>query len=94
MPVVIFQLAFPSPPHRYSLIGTTEVWCASSHSWSAAEDLTRLDTLLDLMLTNREGLFRDVKVWSSLGHTNHEKVAFKVLRGENRTNNRITALDF
>ncbi|GAB0206727.1 hypothetical protein GRJ2_003138300 [Grus japonensis] len=50
--------------------------------------------LLDLVLTNKEGLAGDVKVEGSLGCRDHEMVEFRILRGRSRAVSRITALDF
>lgn len=40
----------------------------------------RADALLDLLLKTKEGLGGDVKTEGSLGCSNHEMVAFKILR--------------
>jgi len=50
--------------------------------------------LLDLVLTNREGLVEDVKAGGNLGYSDHEMVEFRILRGGSRTISRITILDF
>ncbi|RMC20270.1 hypothetical protein DUI87_01116 [Hirundo rustica rustica] len=49
------------------------------------EDPTRNGVLLDLKLTNREGLIRDVKVGGSLGSIDHEIVEFTIKQGGSRT---------
>ncbi|GAB0208892.1 hypothetical protein GRJ2_003354900 [Grus japonensis] len=54
----------------------------------------RRGVLLDLVLTNKEGLVGDVKVEGSLGCRDHEMVEFRILRGRSRAVSRITALDF
>ena len=65
------------------------------HSWSrwllqcaednilmqAVEKLTRWWVLLDLVLSNRNGLLRDVKVEGSLGSSDDKMVECKSLRG-------------
>jgi len=58
------------------------------------EEPTRRGILLDLILTNKEGLVEDVKVGGSLGCSDHEVVKFRILCGRSRTISRITALDF
>jgi len=58
------------------------------------EEPMRRGVLLDLALTNKEGLVEDVKVRGSLGYSDHEMVKFRILRGESRAISRITALDF
>ena len=45
--------------------------------------------LLDLLLTNKEESDRDVEIKSSLGHSNHEIVEFKVLRKVRKTNSTV-----
>jgi len=50
--------------------------------------------LLDLVLTNKEGLDENVKVGGSLGCSDHEMMAFRILRGGSRAISRITTLDF
>ena len=59
------------------------------------EEPTRRGVLLDLVLTNRDGLVRDVKVGGSLGCSNHEMVEFKMeLGGRSKAKSRIATLDF
>jgi len=58
------------------------------------EELTRRDTLLDLVLTNKEGLVEDVKVGGSLSCSDHEMVNFRILRAGSRAISRIKTLDF
>jgi len=50
--------------------------------------------MLDLVLTNKEGLVEDVKVGGSLGCSDHEMIEFRILHGESRAVSRITTLDF
>ena len=52
------------------------------------------DGLLDLIVTNSEELFVDVKVKGSLDCSDHEVMEFSILRGGNKANSRITTLDF
>ncbi|GAB0206941.1 hypothetical protein GRJ2_003159700 [Grus japonensis] len=58
------------------------------------EEPTRRGVLLDLVLTNKEGLVGDVKAGGSLGCSDHEMVEFRILRGRSRAISRITTLDF
>ncbi|GAB0204161.1 protein NYNRIN-like [Grus japonensis] len=44
----------------------------------------RRGVLLDLVLTNKEGVVEDVKVGGSLGCGDHEMVEFRILRGRSR----------
>jgi len=55
---------------------------------------TRGGALLDLVLTNKEGLVEDVKVGGRLGCSDHEVVEFRILRGGSRAISRIKTLDF
>ena len=57
------------------------------------EEPTRKGALLDLVLTNKEGLMEDVKVGGRLGCSDHEMVKFRVLHGGSRAINRIKTLD-
>ena len=50
--------------------------------------------MLDLVLTNKEGLVGSVKLKSSLGCSDHEKMDFKILRAARRVHSKLTALDF
>ena len=52
------------------------------------------DVLLDLVLTNKEGLVGDVKVGGSLGCSDDEMVEFRILHGGGRAVSRITTLGF
>jgi len=58
------------------------------------EEPTRKGTLLDLVLTNKEGLVEDVKAGGSLGSSDHEMVELRILRGGSRAISRIKILDF
>ena len=60
----------------------------------AMEEAMRGGALLDLMLTNKEGLIGDVTVECSLGCGDHEMVEFKILRGVSRAKSKLTTLDF
>ncbi|GAB0206749.1 hypothetical protein GRJ2_003140500 [Grus japonensis] len=50
--------------------------------------------MLDLILTNKEGLVGDVKIKGSLGCSDHEMVEFKILRAARRAHSKLTTLEF
>ncbi|GAB0181918.1 cAMP-dependent protein kinase inhibitor alpha [Grus japonensis] len=54
----------------------------------------RRGTILDLVLTNKEGLVGDVKLKGSLGCSDHEMVEFEILRAARRARSKLTTLDF
>jgi len=58
------------------------------------EEPTKRDTLLDLILMNKERLVEDLKVGGILSCGDHEVVEFRILCGGNKAINRITTLDF
>ncbi|GAB0187677.1 hypothetical protein GRJ2_001233000 [Grus japonensis] len=58
------------------------------------EELTRRGAMLDLVLTNKEGLVGDVKLKGSLGCSDHKMVEFKILRAVRRAHSKLTTLDF
>ena len=58
------------------------------------EEPTRRGAMLDLILTNKEGLVGDVKLKGSLGCSDHETVEFKILRAVRRAHSKLTTLDF
>ncbi|GAB0194032.1 hypothetical protein GRJ2_001868500 [Grus japonensis] len=58
------------------------------------EKPTRRGAMLDLVLTNKEGLVGDVKLKASLGCSDHEMVEFKILRAARRAHSKLTTLDF
>ena len=53
------------------------------------EEPTRKGALLDLILTNKEGLVEDVKAGGRLSCSDHEMVEFRILRGGSRAISRI-----
>jgi len=57
------------------------------------EEPTRKGALLDIVLTNKEGLVEDVKVGGRLGCSDHEMVEFRNLCGGSRAVSRIKTLD-
>ncbi|GAB0210350.1 mitochondrial enolase superfamily member 1 [Grus japonensis] len=58
------------------------------------EEPTRRGAMLDLILTNKEGLVGDVKLKGSLGCSDHEMVEFRILRAARRARSKLTTLDF
>ncbi|GAB0206404.1 hypothetical protein GRJ2_003106000 [Grus japonensis] len=58
------------------------------------EEPMRRGAMLDLVLTNKEGLVGDVKFKGSLGCSDHEMVEFKILRAARRAHSKLTTLDF
>jgi len=50
--------------------------------------------MLDLVLTNKEGLVVNVKVKGSLGCSDHKMVDFKILRAARRVRSKLATLDF
>ncbi|GAB0182327.1 hypothetical protein GRJ2_000698000 [Grus japonensis] len=54
----------------------------------------RRGAMLDLVLTNKEELVRNVKLKGSLGCSDHEMVEFKILRAERRAHSKLGTLDF
>jgi len=58
------------------------------------EDLARRGAMLNLALTNREGLMGNVKLKGSLGCSDHEKDEFKNLREVRRAHRNLTTLGF
>ncbi|GAB0208807.1 mitochondrial enolase superfamily member 1 [Grus japonensis] len=58
------------------------------------EEPTRRGAMLDLVLTNKEGLVGNVKLKGSLGCSDHKMVEFKILRAVRRALSKLTTLDF
>ncbi|GAB0176269.1 mitochondrial enolase superfamily member 1 [Grus japonensis] len=50
--------------------------------------------MLDLVVTNKEGLVGDVKLKGSLGCSDHKMVEFRILRAARRVHSKLTTLDF
>lgn len=50
--------------------------------------------MLDLVLTNKEGLVGNVKIKGSLGCDDHEKVEFNITMVARRARSKLTTLDF
>jgi len=58
------------------------------------EEPTRKGALLDLVLTNKEGLVVDVKAGGRLSCSDHEMVEFRILHGGSMGISRIKTLNF
>ncbi|PKU32130.1 dtw domain-containing protein 2 [Limosa lapponica baueri] len=58
------------------------------------EEPMRKGTVLDLVLTNKEGLVGNVKFKGSLGCSDHEMVEFKIHRAVRRVCSKLATLDF
>ncbi|GAB0207924.1 hypothetical protein GRJ2_003258100 [Grus japonensis] len=58
------------------------------------EEPMRRGAMLDLVLTNKEGLVGDVKLKGSLGCSDQEMVEFRILRAARRAHSKLTTLDF
>ncbi|GAB0208094.1 hypothetical protein GRJ2_003275100 [Grus japonensis] len=58
------------------------------------EESMRRGAMLDLVLTNKDGLVGDVKLKGSLGCSDHEMVEFKILRAARRAHSKLPTLDF
>ena len=58
------------------------------------EEPARRGSLLDLVLTNKAGLVRDVEAVGSLGNSNHRMMEFRILQGRSKAKSRITTLGF
>jgi len=68
--------------------------CIDNFLLHVREEPTRRGAVLDLVLTNKEGLVGDVKLKGSLGCSDCEMVEFKILRAVRRAHSKLTALDF
>jgi len=58
------------------------------------EDCLRRGAMLDLVLTNKEGLVGNVKLKGSLGSNHHKMVEFDMVRAARRVHSKLTTLDF
>ncbi|MCQ4179366.1 hypothetical protein FK518_27770, partial [Klebsiella pneumoniae] len=58
------------------------------------EEPMRRGAMLDLVLTNKEGLVGNVELKGSLGCSDHEMVEFKILRAVRRACSKLSTLDF
>ncbi|XP_050791465.1 uncharacterized protein LOC127040991 [Gopherus flavomarginatus] len=67
---------------------------ADNFLFQKVEKATRGETVLDLILTNREELVENLKVEGSLGESDHEIIEFAILRKGRREYSRIETMDF
>ncbi|GAB0205517.1 hypothetical protein GRJ2_003017300 [Grus japonensis] len=58
------------------------------------EEPMRGGAMLDDVLTNKEGLRRNVKLRGNLGCSDHEMVEFRILRTARRAHSKLNTLDF
>ena len=58
------------------------------------EEPKRRGAILDLVLTNKEGLVANMKLKGSLGCTDLEMVEFRILRAVRSEQSNLTTLDF
>ncbi|GAB0182885.1 hypothetical protein GRJ2_000753800 [Grus japonensis] len=58
------------------------------------EEPMRRGAMLDLVLTNKEGLVGNVKLKGSLGCSDQEMVEFKILRAARRAHSKLITLGF
>jgi len=58
------------------------------------EEPVRRGAMLDLVLTNKEGLVGNVRLKGKLGCSDHEMVEFKILRAARKVHSKLTAWDF
>ncbi|PKU35663.1 rna-directed dna polymerase from mobile element jockey-like [Limosa lapponica baueri] len=64
-------------------------------SWfEVVEEPIRKEALLDLALTNKEGLVEDIEVGGNLGCSDHAKTEFRIMGSMCKATSRIEALDF
>ncbi|PKU32013.1 pre-mrna-processing factor 17 [Limosa lapponica baueri] len=63
-------------------------------STQVVEEPTRRGVLLDLVLTNKEGLVKDMKAGGSLGYIDHEKIEFRIVGSMHKARSRTETLDF
>ncbi|KAM4642928.1 uncharacterized protein AAGF69_015296 isoform 1-T2 [Amazona ochrocephala] len=68
--------------------------CVEDNFLQVIEEPTRRGAMLDLVLTNGEGLVGNVMLQGSLGHSDHEMVEFEILRTVRRACSKLTAMDF
>jgi len=57
------------------------------------EERMRRGAMLDLVLTNKEALLRNVKLKGSLGYSDHEITEFKILKAVRRAHSKLTTLE-
>ncbi|GAB0204250.1 nucleoside diphosphate kinase 6 [Grus japonensis] len=94
------QAGLHAPPSPF--IALSQSRCMPYHRLKIAdgegvvksEKPRRRNAMLDLVLSNKEGLVGNVKLKGSLGHSDDEIVEFKILRAARRVHSKLTALDF
>ncbi|PKU42677.1 rna-directed dna polymerase from mobile element jockey-like [Limosa lapponica baueri] len=69
-------------------------WIDDNFHLQVTEEPMRRGALLDLVLTNKEGLVGNMKLKGSFGYSDHEMIDFKILRAARRTHSKLTTLDF
>ncbi|GAB0185133.1 zinc finger protein 777-like [Grus japonensis] len=72
----------------------TEMEEDPAESNSVTEEPMRRGAVLDLVVTNKEGLVENVKLKGSLSCSDPEMVEFKILRAARRVHSKLTGLDF
>jgi len=68
--------------------------CIDNFLLQVIKESTRRGAMLNLVLTNKEGLVGNVKLKSSLGCSDHETVEFKILRVAGSVHRKLTVLYF
>ena len=68
--------------------------CVDNFLFQMVEEPTRKDAVLDLVLTNQEGLVSNVKFKGSLSCSDHEMVKFKILRASKSACSKHSTWDF
>ncbi|GAB0180798.1 hypothetical protein GRJ2_000545100 [Grus japonensis] len=68
--------------------------CVENFLLQVTEEPTRRGAMLDLILTNKEGLVGDVKLKGNLGCSDHKMVEFRILKAVRRAHSKLTTLDF
>ena len=58
------------------------------------EDPTRRDAMLDLVLTNKDGVVWNVTLKGSLDCSDYEMVEFKIIRAMMSAHSKLATLDF
>lgn len=78
----------------YRLLDQEEVHEACTFQTQITEELMMGDDQLDRMHINQEKLIGDVKDRDQLNCSDHKLMVFSILRGANKANSKIKALDF
>ncbi|GAB0190215.1 hypothetical protein GRJ2_001486800 [Grus japonensis] len=99
------SLTFTSPgPHgglqstRISVGGTMQYGISKcvddNFLFEVIEEQMMRGAMLELVLTNKEGLVGNVKLKGSLGCSDHEMMEFKILMAVRRAHSKLATLDF